>query len=118
VGVPGACKKIGASADQQKYVDMAYEISGGDKDFVYLLEAESGTWTIDRKSKKVGSNGYYDYGFAQINKGFHKEIVNDPRFFKDPYWQIQQAYKLYKGGTRFYAKKNIPRIKKNFECNP
>jgi len=110
------CTKITAEEDQNQYVRMASEISNNDLDFLALLDAENGFWTIDRKSRKVGKNGYYDYGFCQINKGYHSEIVNDKRFFTDAHWQLEQCYNLYKGGTTFYAKKNINITKPNFSC--
>lgn len=110
------CYKHTAGEDQNQYVRIAAEISGNDIDFLALLDAENALWTIDRPSGLVGNNGYRDYGFCQINKGYHKEIVNDERFFTDAKWQLEQCYKLYKGGTTFYGKKNIWKTKKHFTC--
>ena len=105
--------KKGASEEQQMYVDYAYDISGGNEKFVYLLESENGKWSIDRKSG-IGYWGYnrikgkymknYDYGFCQVSEQYHGKIVYDKRFFTDWKWQLDQCWKLYSGGTRFYGK--------------
>ena len=108
-GVINAPKKKGAGVEQQKLIDYAWFISG-DRDFVYLIEAESGWRDIVSAPNRDGTR---DHGYAQINEYWHKNIVADPRF-KDPYWQIEQAYKLYTGGTPFYGKAKIPVAKNNF----
>lgn len=100
--------------EQQKVVDYAWAISH-DKNFIYLLKAENGTFDPKRKSTWVGSNGYRDYGLCQINKGFHPEIVGDSRFFTDWKWQADQCYRLYKGGTVFYGAKNEAAQVKHFK---
>lgn len=99
--------------EQQQYIDYAMEISN-DPNFAMLLKAECGSLTVDCRSISVGSNGYYDYGLCQVNKGWHPETVNDPRFFTDYKWQLRECYRLYKGGTRFYGVKRIPLVKKFF----
>lgn len=100
-----APKKIGASPEQQKYIDYAWKISQ-DKEFIYMMEGENSLWTPDRQSDVV-KNGFREqsYGFCQINKHFHSHIVNDPRF-KDPYWQLDKCLELWKGGTAFYGYNN------------
>lgn len=90
------------SRKQQEAIDYAWQISK-DPNFLYLLKAENGKVSIDRKSDVVGSNGYRDYGYCQINKGFHSKIVKDSRFFTDMKWQLDNCYRLYKGGTTFYG---------------
>lgn len=96
-------------------MQYAWEISK-DKNFVYLLEAENGkAWDHQRRSILIGKNGYYDYGMCQINKGYHKKIVNDDRFFTDWKWQMNQCLRLYKGGTTFYGVANIWETKTHFE---
>jgi hypothetical protein len=117
--IPGATKSTGGtgggvqrsnqgvplhkgSSKQQEAIDYAWQISK-DPNFIYLLKAENGKISIDRKSDIVGSNGYRDYGYCQINKGFHPKIVKDSRFFTDMRWQLDQCYRLYKGGTTFYG---------------
>lgn len=101
------------SEEQQKIIDYAWQISHDEK-FIYLLKAECGDLDIKCKSKTVGSNGYRDFGACQINKGYHSKIVNDARFFTDYKWQLDQCYRLYKGGTKFYGMNNIHKVKKHF----
>lgn len=90
------------------------------KKFLYTFEGENGLWTEDRRSRIVGANGYYDYGLCQINKGFHYDIVKNPKFFTDWKWQAEKCIELMKGGTRFYG--NNPtsnkRADKNFSWLP
>lgn len=92
------CYKNTAGEDQNKYVRMAAEISNNDLDFLATVEGENGIWTPDRKhTDGVG------HGFCGISYPWHKEIIEDPRFLTDPRWQIEQCWRLYSGGTRFYA---------------
>lgn len=95
-------------------VDYAFEISGRDETFVYLLEAENGLWTHDRRSIVRGANGHWDWGLCQVSSYFHPKIVNDPRFKSDWKWQMDQCLKLYQGGTKFYGRANIKKVSKNF----
>jgi len=62
----------------------------------------------------IGKNGYYDYGLCQVNKGYFPHIVNDERFFSNWKWQLDECLKLYKGGTKFYGKKNIHKTRSHF----
>lgn len=103
------CYKHTAGEDQNIYVRMAAEISGNDLDFLALLDAENGQWTVDR----VGVTK--DIGFCQIAPQYHPEVVNDPNFY-DPEWQLRKCYEFYKGGVTFYGKKNVWKTKKNFTC--
>ena len=111
-----SCTKIGVGEDQQQYVRLASEISGGDIKFLALLEAENALWKIDRKSTKIAKNGVRDIGFCQINPNYHPKITNNKRFLTDAKWQLEQCWKLYKGGTKFYGKKNVHKTIKNFNC--
>lgn len=104
------------SDPDNEVVNTAWEISH-DLSFLALLKAENGEFTIDRVSDLVGVNGYRDVGYCQINIGYHPEIYYDPRFKTDMRWQLEQCWKLYKGGTKFWGAKNIPRMKKDFTCN-
>lgn len=113
----GTCFKHTADERQNQYVRMASEISGNDKTFLALLDAENGLWTPTRKSTAVGSNGYRDVGFCQINPGFHPKIFYDKRFLTDPKWQLEQCYKLYLGGTTFYGRRHISKTIKYFTCS-
>ena len=84
-------------------MQIAWEISH-DKDFMYMLKAENGLLNHDRQSE-VYNNGVREpsFGFCQIHRGYHPEIVNDPKFFTDPKWQLEQCYRLWTGGTAFYG---------------
>lgn len=105
-----------ASSQQQQYIDYAWELSHDPK-FIYTLEAENGLWSIDRQSTYRDKNGRQEpsFGFCQIHKGYHPEIVNDQRFFTDWKWQLETCWRLYKWGTAFYGKNNIARTQKNFD---
>jgi len=85
--------------DQNQYVKYASKISNNDLEFLATLNQENGLWTPDRQA----TNGEPSYGFCQIHSYYHPEIVSDPKFFTDPYWQLDQCYKLYIGGTKFYG---------------
>lgn len=107
------------SLEQQKYIDYAWN-TYHDKNLIYLMKAENGLITPDRKHstayycpKKKGV--FHDWGFGGISDCYHSEITKDPRFFSDPYWQIDQVYRLYKGGTRFASRKNWPKMAKYFD---
>lgn len=93
--------------DQQQYVRYAGKISNCDLGFLKMLEGENGLWTHDRKHPTLGANGYYDYGFCGTNAGYHPEIYNDPRFYSDPHWQLDECYKMYMTGTTFYSIKHM-----------
>lgn len=107
------------SSQQQEYIDYAWDISH-DANFIYLLKAENGEITPDRKS----DINYYcpktktykwDYGLCQISDCYYPQIVNEKKFFTDWKWQLNQCYNLYKGGVTFYGIRNIPNVKKYFE---
>lgn len=84
---------------QQKYVKMADKVSNHDLQFLALLDSENGLWTPDRRhSDGVG------FGFCGMSLPWHKDDIEDPRFFTDPEWQIQVCYDHYKDGTTFYGK--------------
>lgn len=94
--------KKNATVKQQTIIDYAWSISKS-KDFIYTLEVENaGSWDVNKLSYIVGSNGYRDKGLCQINIGYHPEIVSNKKF-TDYKWQLDQCWKLFKGGTRFYG---------------
>jgi hypothetical protein len=99
--------KLNVGEDQQQYVRYASQISDNDLHFLATLEAENGLWSHDRISTLVGSNGYRDRGFCQVNPGYHPGIFYDERFLSDPYWQLDKCYELYLGGTTFYGKRRL-----------
>lgn len=49
------------------------------------------------------SGWYNDWGFCGVSDFYHWDIVEDERFLSDPYWQLEQCYELYTGGTTFYG---------------
>ena len=55
-------------------------------------------WTTNCKRES-------SYGHCQIHSYYHPKTTNDNRF-SDSYWQLDQCWKLYKGGTKFYGLKN------------
>ena len=113
-GAP-TCYKHVAGEDQNQYVRIAAQISANDISFLALLDAENGLWTPDRKHG-INSNGSSDWGFCGTNDKWNSKIVNDERFFTDPRWQLEQCYRLYKGGTIFYGKSRTHITRKNFIC--
>ena len=92
------CYKKDVGEDQQQYVRMAAEISNNDLDFLATVNQENGLWTPDR----VHMDGV-GHGFCGISYPWHKEVIEDTRFHNDPYWQLEQCWRLYSGGTRFYG---------------
>ena len=104
-------------------VNLAWEVSNGDKEFIYLIEAEGDEWRIDQPSRvflrydRVNKKNIVcnkdnwtneckmesSFGFCQTNKYYHSKTVNDPRFFTDARWQLEQCYKKFKEGTPFYG---------------
>ncbi len=85
--------KVGASEGVQKIVDYAFQLGG--KDFVLTLEAENGLWKSDRKSDKVGANGYSDFGLCQLNMEYHEPFIRSQEF-NNPYKQIDYCYEVWK----------------------
>lgn len=104
-------EKIGASQDMQDRVDYALKISNYDKDFVLILERESG---FDPLAVNINDNKTKDSGIGQINHYFHPHIVNDPRY-KDWKFQIDSAYELYINGTIFYGYKVRHTVENRFK---
>jgi hypothetical protein len=93
---------LGGNERQLKTSKLASEVSGNDKGFVALLLAENEYMTPDRISKP-NKDGTRDHGFCQMNDHWHGDKVYNPQF-TDEEWQMKQCYRLYKGGTKFYAK--------------
>ncbi len=94
------------SPEQQKYIDYAWN-TYHNKNLLFLMKAENGLITPDRQHNGAywcGKRLAHDWGFGGISDCYHHDITSDPRFFSDPYWQIDQVYKLYKSGTKFASK--------------
>lgn len=106
------CYRVGESWKEEpsKY---AWSLNP-DKLMIMTFIAE-GDFNLKRRSDLKGANGYYDWGICQINEGYHKKIVRDPRFFTDWKFQVEQCVKLYKGGTTFYGQKRLLRDKKYYK---
>jgi len=103
------CVKKDVGEEQQQYVRMAAEISNNDITFLALLNSENGLWTPDRTH-----NDGIGFGFCGISRPWHNAIIDDERFLTDPHWQLEQCWRLYKGGTKFYG--NIDSQLDKFEC--
>jgi len=95
-------KKEGAADHVNEVLSYAYELSNDEK-FIKLLVAENGRVEIDTVSRTG------DIGFCQVAPQFHPDITNDSRFLTDWKWQIEQCYKLYQDGTRFYGADHLYR---------
>lgn len=53
---------------------IAWQVSGGDKDFIYTLLAENGTFEPYRKHPKKNRDGSWDYAWG-LNSYYHKDMV-------------------------------------------
>lgn len=113
--------KIGASDEVQEMLSLAWDVSGGDKEFIYMIETENSQWRADRQSEVYlrWDNGdvvvcrkdnwadeckrEQSFGFCQIHKLYHPDTVNDKRFFTDERWQMEQCYSKFIGGAAFFG---------------
>lgn len=100
-------------------MNYGYQICG--LEFAYLMKAEQGT--LDPFSKhhksywcKRTQSMADDYGYG-VSECYHPEVTEDPRYFTDWKWNIQETCRLYKEGTTFYGKRLIPQIKHFFKIN-
>jgi len=84
--------------NREIYAEYAYSISQ-DEDFVKTMYAES---KFNPLAVNVNRDTSVDYGIGQINSYWHYKIINNPQY-SDPYFQIREAWKLYKAGTTFYG---------------
>ena len=111
------CYKWTANDEQNQYVRYAAKISNNDLNFIATLDAENGLWKPDRQSN-VWNNGVREpsYGFCMIHRSYHPKIANDPRFFSDPYWQLDTCWRLYSEGTKMYGYDNRWKHKTFFTC--
>lgn len=106
----------GADDRKQEVIDYAWDVSG-DPSFIYTLEAESSAWSPYKRSNGwvwYGGRKTYDWGICQISERWHPEIVRDPRFFKDWKWQVDECWRLYASGTRFYGSDRENHVKNRF----
>jgi len=116
INPPVRPRKKNVGYDQQEKIDYAWEYSK-DPDFIYLLEAENGLWTADRRHNPINNTSGVDYGLCGLNTTWFSDIIfaENDRFFWDWKWQIRECYKLYTGGTRFYGRDRKNEVKDNFE---
>lgn len=91
--------KGGYNAYQYKWTNYAW-YKYHDKEFMYMLASENGLYNHDRRSLVPGEPSY---GFCQIHQDYHPQIVNNPKFFTDPAWQMDRCYDLWTSGTKFYG---------------
>lgn len=105
-------KRKGWGEENQEKVQYAYELGG--EQFVYLLNAENGQWTHKRRHPKIPGTIGTDWGMCGINDYYHPTIVNNALFFTDWKWQMNQCYRIWKGGTTFYGARNIHKQKSLF----
>jgi hypothetical protein len=98
--------KIWFDEDKQDLIDVAFRLWG--ESFVLTLNSESATWTTDRRSMKIGANGYYDYWICQLNMQRHKKFIQSEAFnnpyeqIKYCYWVRQDAIRKWRLKTTFY----------------
>jgi len=72
-----------------------------------MMEGENSQWSHTRQSDVVKKGVREDsWGFCQIHRRWHSNIVDDKRFLTEWRWQMRQCLKLWKGGTRFYGYNN------------
>lgn len=100
ISIPQPCETVWKPGWADNSVQqMAFQISRCDKDFVRTLDMENGCWDPTRKA--LGKEDAW--GFCQFNRRWWSHIVDDPRFFTDTRWQLEQCYEKYKAGVRFYG---------------
>ena len=90
----------GNTQEREKYAQYAYELSDGDLDFVLTGYAES---KFIKDARGVNKGGTVDLGLYQINNYYHPYITNHPFYKENWKFQIREALRLYRGGTRFYG---------------
>lgn len=81
----------------------AYRQSGCNREFVKLLDCENDQWDMHRKSDIVGEDSW---GLCQIHRRWHADVVDDPRFFTDLDFQIEQCIEKFTTGTPFSCAPN------------
>jgi len=68
------------------------------------------------RQSNIVKNGIREqsYWFCQLHRAWHKDIVDDKRFWEDPYWQLDQCWQKYKNGTKFYGYYHRNAVKNRF----
>jgi hypothetical protein len=73
-------------------------------ELVILNECENGERNPYRESYNQAEQSY---GFCQISRIWHKDIVDNSLFWNDWRWQIEQCNTLMKNGTAFYGRERV-----------
>lgn len=93
----------------------AYWISDWDIDFLATLKAEN--WAFDMyKQSNVVKNWVREDSrwLCQLHRAWHRDIVDNPLFWSDWKWQLEQCYKKYKWWTKFYGYYQRNKYKNDF----
>jgi hypothetical protein len=124
----------------QERVNIAYDISSWDEDFIYTLQWENDRRSLDRQSDCVLTDSWslcwkkylwmwvreQSYWICQISKYWYPHIINDSRFRIDARWQIEQCHKLYLSNPYLFSayssrykhkNKFIKTVKKKYDCD-
>lgn len=99
---PPVPTKTGASPAQNEKIAYAWSLSH-DLRFIYTLNGENGLWTHNRRHNPANNARGVDWGLCGVNDYWHPKVVSDPRFLTDWKWQMNECYRLWKGGTKFYG---------------
>jgi len=79
------------------------------------LQKKNGKVVICKKENwSAACKREQSFGHCQVHSYYHPEITNDKRF-EDSYWQLDQCWNLYKGGTKFYGIANKHNSIKKFK---
>ena len=102
-------KWFASDSPVQLFVQYAYEIWG--MDLVTTIECENGTRNMYRQSDVIRNwKREESYGFCQIHRPDHTEIVDNPLFRSDWKWQLDRCKELLEWWTIFYGR-NTRKIK-------
>jgi hypothetical protein len=121
IGERMAITKIGASEEQNQWINYAYNRCG--IDCVKTWEGESG-WRLNIVSKP-NTNGTKDYSLCQLNSQYHWDFINSEAI-KDPYKVLDYCIAVWNDAkkkgrlkTTFYAYnvRNTPGINKRFSIS-
>lgn len=99
--------------EANKALEVAWRVSGGDKDFILTMTAENGAWDLKRKHPK-NRNGTIDYSMG-LNSAYHTPMIKDILAGKKTPDEIMRyhydIYKKRKGAFYGYYKRNTARVK-------
>lgn len=99
----------------QLYVNMAWQISEWDWDFIWTLDAENWQRNPHRQSEQYQNWIREDSRwFCQLHRAWHSSVVDDPRFWESPERQLKKCWEKYKWWTRFYGYDVRHKVKDRF----